>query len=509
MIKKISILIIIGVAIVAGVMALDAFAQSTGNLWKPTAGVPNQIQPYNNSQAVSIPQLGPGTLCLHSVGGVIAGTGSDCGSGGSGSTTTINFLSNGSNTFNFVGAGGITIATSSTSTITFTQGAGGSGNFSATGTAPGLVIFTGTNTGTSSKNLYDTTGTTDVLNVVGIVSSTQLLISGTSTLYGNVSSSVTSALWLAGSNGVVSAYGGASACGAGNAVTTISAIGGTTCAAFNTSNATLLGDGTSTDIAVYSGLQALGGFDNFTYVSSTALLTASNTLVSNNLNVGNTINVTGTAQFATTTQVAGNFNVTGTAQFATTTTVGTSTVYGFEALTTGKNYVIAGTLSGASDMAVIGGRIAWSTTSTGNSAGASTSIETFTLPTSTYNTTGDEVSIYAGGTFAATAATNKQIQVAIASSTVFDTGAAFAPANTACNWFLESRGMMTKTSSTIWITQFTDSCVNALTDNSGDAGNATAAITSTIPIVLNIYGNATNGSDVVANYFAVFYSPAP
>ncbi len=53
-------------------------------------------------------------------------------------------------------------------------------------------------------------------------------------LTGSVSSTESSALILAASNGTWGAYGGASACSGGNAVTAISTVGGTTCAAFLT-----------------------------------------------------------------------------------------------------------------------------------------------------------------------------------------------------------------------------------------------------------------------------------
>lgn len=75
-----------------GILAASiAYAQSAPSLWKPVPGVSNQIQPYNNFQNVSIPGLGSGTFCLHSVGGLLAVTTSDCSSGGgsgSGSVST-------------------------------------------------------------------------------------------------------------------------------------------------------------------------------------------------------------------------------------------------------------------------------------------------------------------------------------------------------------------------------------------------------------------------------------
>lgn len=189
-----------------------------------------------------------------------------------------------------------------------------------------------------------------------------------------------------------------------------------------------------------------------------------------------------------------------------TVTVGAGTTNNFlVSSSTNKTYVEAGTSPVA---ATVGGTLAYSATSTGGSAGVSTTLETYTMPTSTLLTVGDEIDIYTGGTIANTAG-SKQIQIAIASTTIFDSsgGSGVIPINTAGNWFAESRCVLFQTTSTRCITQFTDSANSALTDDSGDAGNTLAAVTTTIPIVFNVYGLGTAGSDVVGNYFRVMYDP--
>lgn len=260
----------------------------------------------------------------------------------------------------------------------------------------------------------------------------------------------------------------------------------------------------------YAGNTCASGFASS--LSATGVLTCAATSTNPGTVTTSTAGVTNTLPIWTSASALGNSHNTesGTSSFinASATYIGTNASSGTFQFTsnsaTTKSYVEAGTSAVAT---TIGGALAYSATSTGNGAGASTTLETFTIPTSTYLTLGDEVDFFTGGTFAGTAATNKQIQASIGGTVVFDTGASFAPANTACNWFLEGRGMLTGTASTTWIAQFTDSCVSALTDDSGDAGNKTISFTTSSSSVMNIYGNATNASDVVANYFRVMYNP--
>lgn len=321
--------------------------------------------------------------------------------------------------------------------------------------------------------------------------STTLTVNQTSSFKGNVSSTIVNALWLAGANGVVSAYGGSN-CAAGSLQTGTSATGTAACTT------------TSTVLAGYS--TSTGANRTATISSQTPTNGTANTFARSDSAVGFAATITiGNANATGTLSGSSTLNIAGATTLQATTTVGTAATNQFTVNpTTGKSYVQAGTSTIAS---TIGGTLAFSATSTGNGAGASTTIETYNIPTSTYLTVGDEVDIFLGGTLANSVNTNKQIQVSIASTTVFDTGAAFAPNGSACNWFAESRGMLTTATTTMWVTQFTDSCQNALTDNSGDAGNKSVTVTSTQPIAIRIYANGTGASDVVANYFRVLYAP--
>src|ERR1700733_64893 len=124
----------------------------------------------------------------------------------------------------------------------------------ATGTgSSGFSTISNPASGSSSVDLYygDSQGgstgyqlelrdhTIDVFDVqaegVGVISYTTTTLSSSTILSGTVSSTEKNALILAGGNSVWGAYGGASACAAGNAVTTISASGTTSCSPFLTS----------------------------------------------------------------------------------------------------------------------------------------------------------------------------------------------------------------------------------------------------------------------------------
>lgn len=98
----------------------------------------------------------------------------------------------------------------------------------------------GTDISISSQNINFVnpgyvTAASSVTWTAAITHTATTTFASTTVLSGTVSSTEASALILAGSNGVWGSYGGASACSAGQAVTTISATGATTCAAFLTS----------------------------------------------------------------------------------------------------------------------------------------------------------------------------------------------------------------------------------------------------------------------------------
>lgn len=173
-----------------------------------------------------------------------------------------------------------------------------------------------------------------------------------------------------------------------------------------------------------------------------------------------------------------------------------------------KAYVAAGT-STFNALAAVGGAINFSVTSTGNGAGASTTLMSYNIPSSTYQKAGDEIDILVSGTFANTASTNKQVQIVVSSTVIFDSSAASGaiPANAAGNWFAQSRCTMITVTSTRCATEWTDSANSALTDDSGDAGNAVAVVAVNTSTPITVYGNGTNASDVVGNYFRVQWNP--
>lgn len=104
---------------------------------------------------------------------------------------------------------------------------GSSANFMRADGAPAL-----NQAATFSFSALGNTTSTGSIAASSITASTTLTVTGTSTLNGTLDANVNNALLLGGSTGIVSGYGGASACAAGNAVTTISAVGATTCAVF-------------------------------------------------------------------------------------------------------------------------------------------------------------------------------------------------------------------------------------------------------------------------------------
>lgn len=266
------------------------FASSTGVLAAPTGT-------FTNLNITSI----TGTQCLHSVSGVVLGTGSDCGSGGgtgtvvtSTATSTGYFpvwvTSNGlgltsslyqNSTTGYVAVGTTTapqnLTVAGNAEITAADGSkeyryrttGSALDFEGSAANLDFTVWSGNGfTGTQenymglaagSHSLYangnwqwqtgnDVFGhgnppvftiNSDNGSNDGTVSNATSTFASSTILAGSVSSTEASALILAGSNGVWGPYGGASACSAGNAVTTISATGGTTCSAFLTGNQTI------------------------------------------------------------------------------------------------------------------------------------------------------------------------------------------------------------------------------------------------------------------------------
>lgn len=142
-----------------------------------------------------------GTQCLHAIGGVVSGTGLDCGSGGGSGTTTINGVT--SSTFHIIGDGLTITSTLSGATTTFS-------------------VINGTYlTPASGTALYY-----PITNPSGYTSSTGTLASTTPWSTGD--------LTVVSSSGALAGYT-ATSCAAGMAFTGLSATGTPTCSTFATS----------------------------------------------------------------------------------------------------------------------------------------------------------------------------------------------------------------------------------------------------------------------------------
>lgn len=147
-------------------------------------------------------------------------------------------------------------------------------------TFKGNVFLGGTLNVTSTSRFNGAMTVSSSLTQSGAVASlASTTINGNATTTNLTVTSIGAALVLSSSAGVQSAYGGASACGAGNAVTTISAVGGTTCAAFGSGNGTLTGNGTATYIPYYDTATAFLNNSKLTYASSTDLFSVGSSTI--------------------------------------------------------------------------------------------------------------------------------------------------------------------------------------------------------------------------------------
>lgn len=479
---------------IANVYANNLVASSTNTANLTVTGVTSSLGLLGSGGLLS-PFLGSNCSGGQAANGVSAtGTVTGCftpaGSGSATATIAVAGFTF-SSPFTFATTTGISISSSS-GNITF----GNTGVTSANG-ATGAVNVVNTVNGSTGTILFYATSPLSM--ATGTASTT---FSCPTCLTGNQSITLTGAVTGSGATTIATTY---------TTSTLFAFFSATSPITFNTSTAVIACPtcGTGNGTVTTSSAVTVNQFPF--WVTAGGQLSGTSTLT----NLSGNLNATGTLTISSGTYVGGLLNVTSTSNLQATTTVGVIQANGAQFTTnptTFKSYVITGSSTVAS---TIGGTMAYSATSTGNGAGASTSIATYNIPTSTYLTIGDEVDVFYGGTIANTAATNKQIQVVVASTTVFDTGATFSPANTACNWFAESRGMAnatipttaTATTTFMWVTQFTDSCTSALTDDSGDAGNKSVTATTTSPINITVYGNGTNANDTVLNYFRIIYAP--
>lgn len=233
-----------------------------------------------------------------------------CGSGGGGGTTTINGFT--SSTFQLNGtANQITVTQNPSGTLTFSLPANlvitntSSTNSSVSGffTVGGqttLASASTTNLSVSGYGLFPTlnftnsSGTNISVTGYGIfptlsytnASGTnedligRFTVAQTSTFKSTVSSTIASALWLAGANGTVSAYAGTGPCTTNQFMTTLSAVGGQSCGAvtfpFTTSTALA-----NTQVIFVTAANTIGSSANFTYTTGSGVLSAPTTTFTN------------------------------------------------------------------------------------------------------------------------------------------------------------------------------------------------------------------------------------
>ncbi len=143
-----------------------------------------------------------------------------------------------------------------------------------------------------------------------------------------------------------------------------------------------------------------------------------------------------------------------------------------------------------------------SAVTTGNSAGSTSSLFSYSIPANTLQSPGDSIEFTAAGTFATSATLNKRILVVYGSTTILDTGA--LAITTLSSWGIKGTIMMTGSSAET-------STVNINTSNSALTGNS--SYTAPLEIVSNainlvIDGEGTNSNDVVLNMVKISFNPA-
>jgi len=135
------------------------------------------------------------------------------------------------------------------------------------------------------------------------------------------------------------------------------------------------------------------------------------------------------------------------------------------------------------------------TTQTGNGAGATTDAFSHSVVAATLSTNGDALEFYAAGTFAATASTDKRVQVIFGGTTIFNTGDLNIIA--ANSWSL--RGQIIRTGAA------TQKCVVTFTNSSAVLTStttySTAAETLSGAITMKLTVGGTNANDTVAEFY--------
>jgi len=151
----------------------------------------------------------------------------------------------------------------------------------------------------------------------------------------------------------------------------------------------------------------------------------------------------------------------------------------------------------------IGGSYGYSTTQVGNTAGTLTTLASTIIQPNSLSFNGDSLHYECAGTFAATASTDKQVRVDLASTVLFDTGA--LAITTANDWSLTGRCIRTGSASQKCITRFHSSStvLNSTVDYVAGTVNLAASQT------LACKGKGTNANDVVGEMWYVHRASKP
>jgi len=190
------------------------------------------------------------------------------------------------------------------------------------------------------------------------------------------------------------------------------------------------------------------------------------------------------------------------------TVVGTGThgtnsrMLNFHAWNTGRLGVQQGTASTSRGTvwANVGGTIAFTHTQTGNGAGAETNLISTSVEGNTLDVNGSGLSIKGGGTIGAGVSADKRIRAYFGATTIFDTGALSL---TTADWDLSCTIIRTGAATQKALCRFQS-------DNAGltsDVDYSTPAETLSGAVTLRVTGAGTNASDVVGEFFKVFYEP--
>jgi hypothetical protein len=164
-----------------------------------------------------------------------------------------------------------------------------------------------------------------------------------------------------------------------------------------------------------------------------------------------------------------------------------------------KMTVKAGTGAGTG---ALGGRLASSTTQTGNTAATETDLFTTSILSSTLATNADGLEFSCAGTFAVSASVDKRVRVKFGATTMFDTGALAATAG--ADWHLHGTIIRTGAATQKAVVSFTSSFGTFM----ASAKYTTPAETLSGAVTFKVTGEATLASDVVGELFIVDWTSA-